>query len=683
MGSKAGIWAAICIAAMLVGMALLTPALAATTATDAFEGPGNVLEGSESTDNGTNATATLQTGEPTVVAGATVGHSVWETWTAPATGTVTVDTCLSHFDTALAAYTGNSVSALTPVRENDDSVPPCPIAEPEADAQASRIVFPVVAGTTYHIAITGKGSAAGEFNLRLNLEPPPGNDDFAAAAELSGNSTGASALTVGASKEAGEPAHAGNAGGASIWWRWTAPKSGQTTIDTCLSNFDTLLGVYTGPNVAALTSVASNDNNPECPGAHTGSKVSFAAGAGATYWIGVDGANAGSGPQVGHVQLKLVSPSGEPSLEQPLLPDLVPAPSDAGTVKTYDKEGGKWINIGFKIRNVGKGPLEVFPEVEDPPSDCNGNGFPIVEGTPQDDDRNALQNYYLDSNGDGVFERDVDTDVKTREAGCNEFHPAHGHWHSEVVGNELIAEEGGQIVRSLEKITFCLTDWTVDDAARPGWSPTAYYPLGNCDQVSLQGISVGWADQYSAGYASQYLNITGLAAGNYCIRTTADLPGHILEESKANNVAEKRIFLDPSQSPPTLNFLSGPCQLTTPPAGKPAPPANDPPPSNPPNTQPHTDPTPQPSTTISQLAIKASTRQVTVRFKGAGAVESASSLSFECKLDGKSYARCASPKTYAHVGIGRHTIKVRAIDAAGNVDPSPAERRFQVQARRR
>jgi hypothetical protein len=675
MGRKSGIWAGLCIALMLAGMVLLAPALAATTATDNFLGP-NALGGDEPTDSGTNENATMEAGEPTVVDGVSVGHSVWETWTAPGPGTVTVDTCLSDFDTALAAYTGNSVSVLTPVQENDDAIPPCPIAEPGADAQASRIIFPVATGATYHIAITGKGSETGEFQLRLNFEPPPGNDDFAAAAQLSGNSTGASALNVGASEEAGEPDHSGNAGGASIWWRWTAPRSGPVAIDTCLSNFDTLLGIYTGPNVGALTQVAANDDSAQCPGPHTASKAGFAAEAGTTYWIGVDGANAGSGPQVGHVQLNLVSPTGKPTLEQPLLPDLVPAPAkgpgigDLGTAKTYEKGGKKLLNVGFRIRNVGAGPLEVFPEVEDTPDDCNGNGDP-------EDDRIALQNYYLDSNGDGVFERDVDTDVRTRAAGCNAFHPEHGHWHSEVVGNALISEPAGQTVASLEKITFCLTDWTVDDAARPGWSANAYYPLGNCDQVSLQGISVGWLDQYSAGYASQDMEIGSLPAGDYCIRTSVDLAGDILEESKANNVADRRVHLDPSQSPPALDFLEGPCQFETPPT-KPAanPPSNVPP-------QPQGEPSRSaPSTTISQLAIKQSTRQVTVRFKGDEPAASSATLRFECELDGGRFARCASPKAYTHVSVGRHTIKVRAVDAAGSMDPSPAARRFRIQAQR-
>jgi hypothetical protein len=55
---------------------------------------------------------------------------------------------------------------------------------------------------------------------------------------------------------------------------------------------------------------------------------------------------------------------------------------------------------------------------------------------------------------------------------------------------------------------------------------------------------------------------------------------------------------------------------------------------------------------------------------GFGASEPGSS--FQCSLDGGVMAPCSSPASFAGLGDGSHTVRVRAIDAAGNSDPEPA-----------
>jgi hypothetical protein len=52
------------------------------------------------------------------------------------------------------------------------------------------------------------------------------------------------------------------------------------------------------------------------------------------------------------------------------------------------------------------------------------------------------------------------------------------------------------------------------------------------------------------------------------------------------------------------------------------------------------------------------------------------SASFSCSLDGAAFTSCASPTVYSDLAPGWHTFAVRATDAAGNVDPSPAEARW-------
>jgi hypothetical protein len=53
--------------------------------------------------------------------------------------------------------------------------------------------------------------------------------------------------------------------------------------------------------------------------------------------------------------------------------------------------------------------------------------------------------------------------------------------------------------------------------------------------------------------------------------------------------------------------------------------------------------------------------------------------SFECKLDSGRYAPCGSPMTTSHLDDGPHRFSVRAVNQAGDVDPTPASRAFKVR----
>jgi hypothetical protein len=54
--------------------------------------------------------------------------------------------------------------------------------------------------------------------------------------------------------------------------------------------------------------------------------------------------------------------------------------------------------------------------------------------------------------------------------------------------------------------------------------------------------------------------------------------------------------------------------------------------------------------------------------------------SFQCALDTAPFTACTSPATYSNLAVGPHTLKVRAVDAAGNMDLSPASFPWTIQS---
>jgi len=256
-----------------------------------ISGPGGAV-------TGRNSVASKEGGEPHH-AGNPGGVSVWYQWIAPATGGVTFNTFGSEANTLLAVYTGTAVNSLTQVTSNDDV----------GTLTQSRVTFNTVAGTVYYIAVDGSIGVPGNVtpfsgNLVLSWSPrlDGSNDNFVEAQILAGTSGSVAGTNVGASKENGEPNHAGDRGGRSVWHSWTAPFNGPVIFTTAGSDFDTVLAVYTGTNVNALTLVAGNDDSPyaDNPTHILTSSLTFTANAGTTYQIAVDG----SGGRFGNFALR-------------------------------------------------------------------------------------------------------------------------------------------------------------------------------------------------------------------------------------------------------------------------------------------------------------------------------------------------------------------------------------------
>jgi outer membrane protein assembly factor BamB len=281
------------------------------------------LSGANVRVRSSNVGATRESGEPPH-AGFDGGSSLWWQWTAVTNGLVTFDTVGSEYDTLLAIYTGSDLNGLSLVSSNDNS---------PTGGTTSRISLTVSSGTTYVIAVDGKNGAAGFTSLRIGSVPS--NDNLANATVVSGETFRVDSYNRNASKQSGEPNHAGVTGGRSVWYRWTAPSSGQFQLAAFSTDMDTVAAVYTGTSFP-LTLVAANDDLISSPYRNTDALVTFNATAGTTYLFAVDDADSASGDG-GNFNLTL-----NPSLWQAATQDEMtgtPAVGGDGTVYVGSTDG--------------------------------------------------------------------------------------------------------------------------------------------------------------------------------------------------------------------------------------------------------------------------------------------------------------------------------------------------------
>jgi hypothetical protein len=248
--------------------------------------------------NGTTRNATRELNEPRHDR-KSADQTVWFRLRVPAAGMVEVNTCQRDFDTVLAVYTGRRVDRLTRVTSNDD-----------ACGLGSRVTFAAEPGRTYRIALAEYSRGSGRYRLvarsagaPASAAAAPGNDAFGSAVDLRVGRTVAGTVN-GATKQRGEPQHANSLATHSVWYRFRAKRKVALGLDTCDSNFDTVLAVYTGRHLRSLRTIEFN-NDGGCAG---GSRVTFTARRGKTYRIAVAGFSAS-----GRFRLKVRSVATPPN----------------------------------------------------------------------------------------------------------------------------------------------------------------------------------------------------------------------------------------------------------------------------------------------------------------------------------------------------------------------------------
>lgn len=230
---------------------------------------------------------------------------------------------------------------------------------PGADEPTLRLdaVQPADAGD-YRVVIANEAGAVLSDVAAVGLEVNewPFADQFDNRGTIEGSNLVGRGDNFDTGRESGEPIHAGNAGGSSVWLSWTAPDNGILRVATSGSTFDTLLAVYRGEAIADFSPLAEDDDG----GGFFTSRIAANVIAGETYQLAIDG-YAGS---TGEIVLSLEFEATEevvPVIESP--PEDVVAPA-GGTATFKIRSRGQnlafqWFLNGLPIPGATASSIEI------------------------------------------------------------------------------------------------------------------------------------------------------------------------------------------------------------------------------------------------------------------------------------------------------------------------------------
>ncbi|HXJ56390.1 MAG TPA: Calx-beta domain-containing protein [Verrucomicrobiae bacterium] len=261
-----------------------------------------LLNGLDVVMTGSLAGATREVGEPGVL-----GNTIWFRWAAPVAGRVTASSSETFNRSSLEVYSGSLFGGLTPVINIDPAV------------WDQRRMWRTGAGSEYYLQISmPNNTLGGPVQLSLRFDPYPVNDDFSNATTINGSDATVTGRNIGATSEVGEPRQTSGGPHNSVWWKWTAPASGEFSLSTDGSTFDTVLTVYSGAVLAGLHWVAADDDSD----AGLKSRVVFRSVAGETYLISVAGF--GGFRDEGTISLRLRSQAAavRPAVSAAALPNV-------------------------------------------------------------------------------------------------------------------------------------------------------------------------------------------------------------------------------------------------------------------------------------------------------------------------------------------------------------------------
>ena len=202
--------------------------------------------------------------------------------------------------------------------------------------------------------------------------------------------------------------------------------------------------------------------------------------------------------------------------------------------------GGRLLRFSTRLVNLGPGRFDVVGSDPDP---LNSTKLRRVDQR-------------LEQNGGWV----------TQLTPATMFYAGDGHDHWHVYGLQdfklaFQATPNDRLATGV-KTGFCF--W---DNVNLNNSPRYYTGATECDLqpngTVPMGLSVNWGDLYPWNIAFQYIDISSMPNGNYCLTLTADPRGEFLEADNTNNSTQTLISIQPSG----VTVLAAACaQSPTPPA---------------------------------------------------------------------------------------------------------------------
>lgn len=220
--------------------------------------------------------------------------------------------------------------------------------------------------------------------------------------------------------------------------------------------------------------------------------------------------------------LALLAPTAAAAKPRDLLPDLAQGLPTGVDVVLDDSTGARQVRLVFDstIGNTGEGPLILTARRK--PGESTMTAHQVIRRS------------------------DGSTRVRRAVAGFLKFVQAsdHQHWHLMGIDRyELWTGTATRRLRRDRKQGFCLGDRYQLSANRPiPHQPRRPAYPGYCGKnrpdllKMVEGITVGWGDNYPANIEGQFIDITGIAPGRYLLvhRIRA---GGLLESYPYNDVS--------------------------------------------------------------------------------------------------------------------------------------------------